>query len=130
MQLTFNLDDSFINITDAGGDADTPICVNIYAIDSAANIVACCTCTVAPDVPVSASVNNQVLNNTTTGIKPSSVVIKLIASTENSSQVCTPTYVSPEAGLAAWMTTTPVVTTTYAREVWSARKHDHIAGKD
>ena len=106
-----NLNDSVFDITNSGA-TNANICVNVYAIDPAEELIACCTCTVTPDSLVYMSVNNDILTNTGTGEKPTSRVIKLIATTTGGS--CDASQASSGSlatGLEAWMTTTHAITT-------------------
>ncbi len=116
--------DSVINITNTGangaslfgpgfGGAVGNICVNVYAFSPDEQLVSCCSCLVTPDGLVSLSVVNDLISNTLTGVRPSSVVVKLIstlaggtgASTNCSNSAATPTAAALAAGLAAWGTT-------------------------
>ncbi len=114
--------DSVINITNTGangaslfgpgfGGAVGNICVNVYAFSPDEQLVSCCSCLVTPDGLVSLSVVNDLISNTLTGVRPSSVVVKLIstlAGTGGSGTSCTNSAATPgplATGLAAWGTT-------------------------
>jgi hypothetical protein len=114
--------DSEINITNTGangaslygpgyGGATGNICVNVYALDPGEELVSCCSCLVTPDALVSISVINSLISNTATGVRPTSVVIKLLASLaggDGTGTSCTNSAASPTplaTGLAAWGTT-------------------------
>ena len=116
--------DSVINITNTGangaslfgpgfGGAAGNICVNVYAFAPDEQLISCCSCLVTPDGLVSLSVVNDLISNTLTGVRPSSVVVKLIstlAGTGGSGTSCTNSAVAASAanivrGLAAWGTT-------------------------
>ena len=116
--------DSVINITNTGangaslfgpgfGGAAGNICVNVYAFAPDEQLISCCSCLVTPDGLVSLSVVNDLISNTLTGVRPSSVVVKLIstlAGTGGTGTSCTnsATAVNPAnlaIGLAAWGTT-------------------------
>ena len=82
--------DSVINITNSGangaslfgpgfGGAAGNICVNVYAFSPDEQLVSCCSCLVTPNGLVSLSVNNDLISNTLTGVRPSSVVVKLVS---------------------------------------------------
>ena len=82
--------DSVINITNSGangaslngpgfGGAAGNLCVNVYAFSPDEQLVSCCSCLVTPNGLVSLSVNNDLISNTLTGVRPSSVVVKLVA---------------------------------------------------
>ena len=86
--LTTN--DSIINITNSGANGAQlygpgfganagNICVNVYAFSPDEQLISCCSCVVTPNGLVSLSVNRDLTSNTLTGVRPSSVVIKLVA---------------------------------------------------
>jgi hypothetical protein len=127
--------DSYINISNDGangapllgpglGGAVGNICVNVYAFDSVEEMVSCCSCNITPDQTKNLTVQRDILSNTATGVVPTSLTIKLLATlagTGGSSTSCTNAAASVNtativAGMAAWGTTlhaTPV-TGTYA----------------
>ena len=83
--------DSVVNITNSGATGAAlqsgttasitgAICVNAYAFSPDEQLVACCSCPVTPNGLVSLSVNNDLLARTLTPARPTSVVIKLLAS--------------------------------------------------
>lgn len=87
-----NLDqgDAVVNISNTGvngallfgpgfGGAAGNLCVNLYAFSPDEQLVSCCSCLVTPNALVSLSVANDLLFNTLTGLRPNSVVIKLLA---------------------------------------------------
>jgi len=116
--------DSVINITNTGANGDNlfgpgtggsvgNICVNVYAFSPDEQLISCCSCLVTPSGLVSLSVANDLISNTLTGIRPNSVVVKLIstlAGTGGSDVNCTNSAGLARgavlaAGLAAWGTT-------------------------
>ena len=116
--------DSVINITNSGangaslygpgfGGAVGNLCVNVYAFSPDEQLVSCCSCLVTPNGLVSLSVNNDLVSNTLTGVRPSSVVVKLLStlagpggsgsSCTNSAATATTATIVP--GMLAWGTT-------------------------
>ena len=104
--------DSVINITNTGASSTAAfptqngnICVNVYTFSPDEQLISCCACPVTPDGLVSLSARNDLISNTLTPGVPTSIVIKLLASTGTT---CNAATVSPEAlapGMAAWGTT-------------------------
>jgi hypothetical protein len=108
-----NIGDSVINITNTGATVAAGVsqnlCVNMYTFDPAEELVSCCTCTVTPNALVSVSVRGSLTANPLTPAIPTSVVIKLIASTGT----CNASSVTGVAhGLQAWGTTIHALPTT------------------
>jgi len=133
--------DSYINISNDGASmvpgvligsgtntlaVNGAFCVNAYAFDAAEEILSCCSCPVTPNGLVSLDVQRDLLSNTLTGRGlPSSIVIKLVASSGATATSCTNSAslvgtgaVALRAGMVAWGTTlhanTSAVTGTYA----------------
>lgn len=110
-----NIGDSVINITNAGtqnvGGALTNLCANVFTYSPDEQLVSCCTCTVTPDALVSLSVINDLVNNTLTPAHPTSVTVKIIASTGtcNASNIAAANLAG---GLKAWGTTLHALPTT------------------
>lgn len=103
-----NIGDSYVDITNTGAStangASQNICVNAYTFDPAEELISCCTCSVTPNGLQSLSVLKSLISNPLTPAIPTSVVIKLVASTGtcNASAVTAQTLA---AGMAAWGTT-------------------------
>ena len=85
-----NAGDSVINITNTGangaalngpgfGAAAGNICVNVYAFSPDEQMVSCCACLLTPNALASLSVKEDLIANTLTGIRPNSMVVKLLA---------------------------------------------------
>ena len=115
-----NLDigDSFVNFTNGGtlngADPAGRICVNVYAFDPGEELISCCSCLVTPNGLNSLSVLNDVIANTLTPGKPTSICIKLLASTPvgGTCNPSTPTSATLVRGIDAWGTTLHLNTNT------------------
>jgi hypothetical protein len=118
--------DSVINLTNTGANGANfngpgfgapvgNICVNVYAFSPDEQLISCCSCVITPNGLVSLSVNSDLVSNTLTGVRPNSVVVKLVntlAGTGGSGTTCTQSaaLVGETAfpivpGLLAWGTT-------------------------
>jgi hypothetical protein len=96
-----NIGDSVVNLTNTGATGNN-ICVNVYTFAPDEQEISCCTCQVTPDGLASLSVKNSLINNTLTGVIPTAVVIKLIATTGSCNAAAPGGLVT---GLSAWGTT-------------------------
>ena len=100
------LGDSVINITNTGATGGN-ICVNVYTFSPDEQEVSCCSCNVTPNALVSLSVDRDLISNTLTPAHPTSVVVKLLATSGGSCNAATAgsgaSALAP--GLAAWGTT-------------------------
>ena len=105
--------DSFVNIVNTGVMMDANaitssgnICVNVYTFDPAEELIACCACLATPNSLNSLSVRGDLISNTLTRGAPTSVVIKLLASTPSSGfcNASTPTATTLVPGMRAWGT--------------------------
>src|SRR3984885_2687788 len=105
-----NIGDSVVDVTNTGATGNS-ICVNVYTFAPDEQEISCCTCQVTPDGLASLSVKNSLINNTLTGVVPTAVVIKLIASTGACNAAIIPVGVAESdvaafpSGMAAWGTT-------------------------
>lgn len=97
--------DSVINITNANTSGGN-ICVNVYAFSPDEQLVSCCACPVTPNGLVSLSARNDLISNTLTPGVPTSIVIKLLATTApvGGCNAASPTAASLVAGMRAWAT--------------------------
>ena len=89
------------------------ICANIYAFSPDEQLISCCSCLITPNGLASLSVTTDLLGNTLTGIRPNSVVVKLIATiagtggtgtscTNSAALAGTPAFKITNTGLVAW----------------------------
>ncbi len=108
-----NLDvgDAAVSIINAGSlsgkDPEGRICANVYAFAPTEELISCCSCMVTPNGLNSLSVNRDIMSTVLTGTKPSSIVIKLLASKPNNSGLCDPTSPNTSnlvSGMLAWGT--------------------------
>jgi len=115
-------DSSVINISNSGANgaslfgpgtgAAGNICVSVYAFSPDEQLISCCSCLVTPNGLQSLSVTRDLTSNTLTGVAPSAVVIKLLATlagTGGSGTDCSMAAAAPGTpvpGLLAWGTTT------------------------
>jgi uncharacterized repeat protein (TIGR01451 family) len=122
-----NLGESYIDITNTGangapllgpglGGASGNICVNVYAFDASEELVSCCSCLVTPDQTVNLGVVANLTSKTLTGVVPTSVTVKLLATLagtggSGSGAVCNNSAASATtaniaaSGMSAWGTT-------------------------
>jgi hypothetical protein len=108
-----NIGDSVINITNAGTTGGN-ICANVYTFSPDEQLISCCSCPVTPNALVSLSANGDLVSNTLTPAHPTSIVVKLLAST-GACNAAAPGALAP--GLRAWGTTlhaAPTTPVTYA----------------
>ena len=101
-----NIGDSVVNLSNDGfnggvfGAGTTGnICVNTYVFDPQEEEIGCCACLVTPNGLNSLSVKSDLISNNLTPAVPTSVVIKLLASTPTRSTggaltVCNPAIVA------------------------------------
>src|SRR5580700_11453053 len=86
--------DTIVDIINTGGSGNVPangpgfpnvssgnICVNVYAIDPNEELLSCCSCLVTPNQTVELKVEAGIMNNVLTGFPTSSATIKLVATT-------------------------------------------------
>jgi hypothetical protein len=113
-----NVGDSVVNITNGGArgaglQAGTSasitgsLCVNVYAFSPDEQMISCCSCPVTPNGLRSLSAQQDLINNTLTPAVPTSIVIKLLASTPVGGS-CAGSAAAPGAlstGMVAWGTT-------------------------
>ena len=85
-----NIGESYIDITNTGsngapllgpgfGGASGNICVNVYTFDPGEELISCCSCLITPDQTVNLGVNRDLTVKSLTGVVPTSVTVKLLA---------------------------------------------------
>jgi hypothetical protein len=89
---------SSTSVNPVTGSLNGNLCANVYTLSPDEQLISCCSCPVTPDALASLSVDADLISNTLTGVKPNSVVIKLVASLEVATNPISD-------GLAAWGTT-------------------------
>ena len=118
-----NIGDSFVDITNTGATtslnlANPPVslnlCANLYTFDPAEELISCCTCTITPNGLQSLSVLKSLISNPLTPAIPTSVVIKIVASSGSTCNAATVTGDNLANGLLAWGTTLHQNTSTTA----------------
>lgn len=77
-----NVGDSYVNITNvgavSGNDPSGRLCANIYVFDPNEEPVSCCSCPVTPNGLVSLSARNSLISNPLTPGVPTSIVVKIL----------------------------------------------------
>ena len=96
--------DTLINISNTGANGASlygpgfgapagNMCVNVYAFAPEEQLISCCSCHVTPNALVSLSAYSDLLTNTLTGVRPTSITIQLIATaTGTDPGLGTPSY--------------------------------------
>jgi hypothetical protein len=119
--------DSIINMTNSGASGaslygpgyGTPVgnlCINVYAFSPDEQLISCCSCLVTPNGLVNVTANRDLVSNTLTGIRPNSIVVKLVATAARTESTGSSTCTNSAAlaggatfpltgGLLAWGTT-------------------------
>src|SRR5277367_4838510 len=106
-----NIGDSVVNMTNSGSsleendpDSDNGIlCANVYTFDPAEEMISCCSCSITANALQSLSVRNSLISNTLTAAVPTSVVIKIVATSDDICNAAAATDLAP--GLRVWGTT-------------------------
>jgi hypothetical protein len=95
------------------GNASGNICLNVYAFDPGEELVSCCSCLITPDQCVNLGANRDLTSKTLTGVVPTSLTVKLLATlagaggsgTSCSSSAATATGATLVFGIDAYRTT-------------------------
>src|SRR4051812_34333992 len=77
--------DTFLNLK----ATTAPVCVDTYVFDLNSNLVACCSSLIGPSQDFYLSARNDLINNTLTPSVPTSILVKVSASTP-SNNTCNP----------------------------------------
>jgi uncharacterized repeat protein (TIGR01451 family) len=131
-----NTGDGTVRITNdgdvSGQDPAGNLCADVYVFAPDQQLLSCCSCPATPNGLLTLSINNALLSNTLTGVKPPSVVLELLYSLPDVNGSCANRAASPTplaAGLTAWRTsitsgpinkTSPDVETRFASPTLSA----------
>jgi hypothetical protein len=119
----FSAGESYINIINDGAQGAPPlgpgfgtqegnICVNLYAFDPGEELVSCCSCQLTANQVASLGVQEDLLAKTETGVTPSSVTVKLVATADTGN--CTNSAATKGTlvwGMVAYGTTPQAVVT-------------------
>ena len=127
--------DSTLILSNSGASTSVPgsgnICVNTYVFDTREELNECCACPVTPDGFRSFSAKNDLTKNPITGIAPTNIIIKLVATVDTG--VCdatTEAILVP--GMTAWGTTltpAPPLGKTYATIAVDYKDEELSAGE-
>ena len=133
-----NAGDSSLVLSNSGASSLAPgegnLCANIYVFDSGEEMNECCSCVVTPDGFDSASAKNALTSNPLTGIVPTTIIIKLLATAETAG-FCDPASVTAAElapGMTAWGTTltpAPPLGKTYATVAVDYKDEELSAGE-
>ena len=63
--------------------------MNVHAFSPDEQLVSCCSCLITPNGLVSLSANNDLISNTLTGVRPNSIVVKLVATAAGTTETVT-----------------------------------------
>ncbi len=105
-----SIGDSVVNLTNSGAlnglDPAGNICVNVYTMDAAEEMISCCSCLVTPNALDSLSVLNDLVADRLTAPFPGEVVIKLLANAPDPGlcNASSPNFQNLTPGLLAWGT--------------------------
>jgi hypothetical protein len=145
--------ESYVNIVNTGangaallgpgfGGAAGNMCVNVYAFAPDEQEISCCSCLLTPNSVANIGVNRDLTSTTLTGVVPTSVVVKLVATlagTGGSGTSCSASAASEGTlvnGLVAYGTTPQPVGTsfsavehTFVPSTLSAAEYASITGR-
>ncbi len=109
--------DSFIDLTNTGASSTVPfpgqngnLCANAYTFSPDEQLVSCCSCLITPNGLASLSARTDLISNTLTPGVPTSIVVKLVATTGTTNATCNAATAGTGTnlltpGLSAWGTT-------------------------
>jgi len=102
-----NIGDSYVDFTNTGATVAAGVtrnlCMNVYTFDPGEELISCCACSVTPDGLQSLSVLNSLVSNPLTPSIPTSVVIKVVATSDATCNAATATALAH--GALIWGTT-------------------------
>lgn len=92
--------DATLRITNPGTSGGN-VCANIYVFSPDQQLNECCSCFISPNGLRTLSVQNDLVSNPLTGVKPQTGAIKIVSSAAGS---CNAAVVTPVAAVRAWAT--------------------------
>jgi len=102
--------DSFVDLTNGGGNGgdfatNGDLCANVYVIDPAQEVIACCACPMTPGHLKTLSAKNDLVVNTLTPGVPTAISVQILFSKGTSCNAATVSTANLTNGGRAWMST-------------------------
>lgn len=110
-----DIGDTVFNISNSGVNSSPTqngnLCINAYAFSPDEQLISCCSCLVTPDGLVSLSAQNDLISNTLTPSRPTSIVVALVATAGTNAASCNASTPgvgtnTPVNGMDAWVAKT------------------------